>query len=101
MQMRTKKIKLHKFLINKKVSRHNDSRCQCDRKLQTIKYILLTCRKFNSQRKKLWDKKKRKTKLKIFQMKKIFIDFVNVKKAIIFMKEIEFVDRRTLNEKKY
>ena len=101
MQMRTKKIELRKFFTNKKVSIHNDSRCQCDKKLQTMKYILLTCRKFNSQRKRLWNKEKRKARLEIFRMKKILIDFVSVKKAIIFMKEIELVDRRALNEKKY
>ena len=66
-----------------------------------MEHILLTCRKFSSQRKKLWDREKRKARLEVLRMKEILIDPVSVKKATIFMKEIELVDRRAPNEEEY
>ena len=51
-QMRTGKIGLRAFLFARKLA--NNSKCECGHRFQTVRHVLLDCRKFTRLKRETW-----------------------------------------------
>ncbi len=83
-QMRTGKIGLRSFLYSRKIV--EDERCECGHSLQTVRHILMECRKFNRLRQDIWKEQGRKEPFGVVEWKKMLTYPPYTKKAIDFMR---------------
>ena len=103
-QMRTGKIGLRQFLFERKVPGIEDGRCECRQGNQTVKHVLLNCRRHNRDRQGLWAEESRKAQQggRRLDIERILTEAPSAKKAAIFMKNTGLTGRsRTLNTEAY
>ena len=68
-QMRTGKIGLRSFLYTRKIV--EDERCECGHTSQTVRHVLMECRKFNRLRQEIWKEERRKEPFGVVEWKKM------------------------------
>ncbi len=95
-QMRTGKIGIRQFLYERKVPGIEDGRCECRQRNQTVKHVLLNCRRYNTERQGLWAEESRKAQQKggrNLDIVRILTEATSAKKAAIFMKSTGLTGR--------
>ena len=103
MQMRTGKIGLRQFLFERRVPGIEYGRCECRQINQTVKHVLLNCRRYNKERRGFWTEQSRKAQEggRSLDIERILIEAPSAKKASIFMNTGLTSRSRTLNTEAY
>lgn len=78
-QLRTGKIGLRAFLNGRQLV--NNSRYECGHKFQTLRHVLLKCRKFTRLRRETWRDEQRKESFRVVAWTKMFTHLAYAKKA--------------------
>ncbi len=82
--MKTGKIELHSFLYRRKIV--ESEQCESSHILQTVRHVLMECRKFNRLRQEIWKDEKQKELFGVVEWRKMLTHPSYTKKAVDFMR---------------
>ena len=83
-QMRTGKIGVRSFLYSRKIV--ESERCECGHTSQTVRHVLMECRKFSRLRQEIWKEEPRKEPFGVVEWKKMLTHPPYTNKAVDFMR---------------
>ncbi len=90
-QMRTGKIGLRKFLLERNMPEVKNARFGCKRREETVRHLLTECTCFKEIRRTIWALKVRKARLKWIHLRTILTTPAYVKKAALFMQKTDLL----------